>query len=105
MIFSMKLIVFAYLWSLGTCFLWTTPDFNVLQVYLYFGSTSHQQNGTDINDVNTLPSNLLAAFRMQYSGFELAIQDALLNPTDPTVLARLGDDLDEFAIMVAEVSY
>lgn len=94
----MNLFVFAYLWSLGAGFLQTTPDFDVLQVYSYFGST---QNGN--HDINTPPSNLLAAFRTQYSRFELTIQDALLNPTDSTVLARLGDDLDEFAIMVAEV--
>jgi hypothetical protein len=97
----MNLFVFDYLWSPGACFLQTTPNFNVLQVYSYFGNTSHQQNGN--HDINTPLSNLLAAFRMQYSRLKLAIQDALLNPTDSTVLARLGDDLDGFAIMVAEV--
>jgi len=100
----MNLLVFAYLWSLGACFLQNTPTFDFLQVYSYFGNTPLQQNCNRDHDVNMVPSDLLTAFRMRYSRFELAIQDALLYPTDSTVLARLGDDLDEFATMVAEVS-
>jgi hypothetical protein len=101
----MNLLVFAYLWSLGACLLQTTPAYDFFQVYSYFGNTPLQQNCNHDHDVNTLPSDLLTAFRMRYSRFELAIQDALLYPTNSTVLARLGDDLDEFATMVAEVSH
>jgi hypothetical protein len=32
------------------------------------------------------------------------VQEAVLNPTDTTVLARLGDDLDEFSTLISEVS-
>lgn len=48
--------------------------------------------------------DLLAAFRTHYVQFEQAVRDVLLNPTDPTVLARLGDDLDEFAVLANEVN-
>jgi hypothetical protein len=47
---------------------------------------------------------LLAAFRNTYQQYEQAVRVALLNPTDPTVLARLGDDLDGFATLAIEVS-
>jgi hypothetical protein len=50
------------------------------------------------------PSDLLSAFRIHYQRFEQGVQAAVLNPTDATVLARLGDDLDEFANLVHEVS-
>lgn len=48
------------------------------------------------------PGDLLAAFRIHYRRFEQAIVDALSNPTDVTVLARLGDDLDEFALLAIQ---
>jgi len=32
------------------------------------------------------------------------MQEAMVNPTDPTVLARLGDGVDEFATHICEVS-
>lgn len=48
--------------------------------------------------------DLLVAFRTHYERFERAVGDVLLSPTDPTVLARLGDDLDEFAALANEVS-
>ena len=50
------------------------------------------------------PDNLLAAFRIHYHRFKLAITDAITNPTDSTVLARLGDDLNEFLDLVIQVS-
>jgi hypothetical protein len=49
------------------------------------------------------PSVLLTAFRQYYHQFQDAITYALGNPTDPTVLARLGDDLDEFANLAEHV--
>lgn len=50
------------------------------------------------------PDDLLGAFRIHYRRFEQAIADTLINHTDSTVLARLGDDLDEFLLLVTEVS-
>lgn len=51
------------------------------------------------------PEDLLGAFRLHYNRFERAITDAHTNSTDPTVLARLGDDLDEFLALVTQVSW
>jgi hypothetical protein len=51
------------------------------------------------------PPDLLSAFRIHYYRFECAIQETSVNPTDSTILARLGDDLDEFANLVIEVRY
>lgn len=48
--------------------------------------------------------DLLGAFRTHYLRFEGAVREALLYPTDSTVLARLGDDLDEFASLAIAVS-
>lgn len=48
--------------------------------------------------------DLLAAFHDHYQRYEQAVQAALSNPTDSTVLERLGDDLDQFSQLVAEVS-
>jgi hypothetical protein len=49
------------------------------------------------------PSDLLTAFRQYYHQFQDAITYSLVHPTDPTVLARLGDDLDEFAHLAEHV--
>ena len=46
---------------------------------------------------------LLAVFRLHYTRFESAVTDALSTPTDVTVIARLGDDLDSFAGLAIEV--
>ena len=99
----MNLFIFAYLlylWylkaSLSQIFV------NPLQVYSYFGTSLQQNSNYNLHDT---PGNLLAAFQTQYSTFELAIQDTLLDPTDSTVIARLGDDLNEFTVMVSEVSH
>jgi hypothetical protein len=48
--------------------------------------------------------DLLLAFRTHYRRFEQAVQEAMVNPTDPTILARLGDGVDEFVTHVSEVS-
>ena len=91
----MKLLFFTYLWTLGFCIINATCS--------------------DVNNLNGLVENiipasssalddLLPAFRMRYRRFEQAIQEAVLNPTDATVLARLGDDIYEFITLVAEVS-
>ncbi|KAJ7473885.1 hypothetical protein B0H11DRAFT_2429821 [Mycena galericulata] len=47
---------------------------------------------------------LLDAFRTHYSRFQTTVTDITHNPTDAVVIARLGDDLDEFARMVHEHS-
>ncbi|KAK6987992.1 hypothetical protein R3P38DRAFT_2778684 [Favolaschia claudopus] len=45
---------------------------------------------------------LLNAFRTHYHRFAAAVTDLSTNPTDATVVARLGDDLDEFAAMAGK---
>jgi hypothetical protein len=101
----MNLLVFAYLCILGACVSKITQfHTNHLQpqVYLYFGTSDHQPR-SNIEHIQS--SDLLIAFQTHYHRFEHAINDALLNPTDSTVLARLGDDLDKFSNLVAEVCY
>jgi hypothetical protein len=57
-----------------------------------------------MSELEQTPGDLLAAFRIHYRQFEQAVTEALSNPTDSTVLARLGDDLDEFATLATQVS-
>ncbi|KAJ7026560.1 hypothetical protein C8F04DRAFT_966270 [Mycena alexandri] len=49
---------------------------------------------------NSLPAfateTLLDAFRTHYHRFAAAVANLVSNPTDATVIARLGDDLDEY---------
>ncbi|KAJ7238333.1 hypothetical protein B0H12DRAFT_995577, partial [Mycena haematopus] len=45
---------------------------------------------------------LLEAFRSHYQHFRISVAEIVNNPTDAVVIARLGDDLDEFAEMVQE---
>ena len=47
--------------------------------------------------------DLLSIFRLRYAHFERLVQSALSTPTDVTLLARLGDDLDVFANIAIEV--
>ena len=58
----------------------------------------------EFDDSNEFSGDLLGAFRTHYSWFENAVREALLSPTDSTILARLGDDLDEFANLAIAVS-
>jgi len=46
---------------------------------------------------------LLEAFRMHYVRYENVVHEVLLSPTDVTVVARLGDDLDAFSALAMEV--
>lgn len=46
---------------------------------------------------------LLEAFRSHYHRFENSIREVMVNHSDSTVLARLGDDVDEYAALVHEV--
>lgn len=57
-----------------------------------------------MSELEQTPGSLLAAFRLHYRRFEQAVAEALINPTDSTVLARLGDDIDEFATLASQVS-
>jgi hypothetical protein len=99
----MKLWISTCLWSLA---FWTLcsicSNLNNLPGPNTISSSSNtvtlQQPPENYND------GLLLAFRIHYRGFEQAVQEAMLNPTDPTVLARLGDSVDEFMIRVSEVS-
>ncbi|KAF8882085.1 hypothetical protein BD779DRAFT_1394954, partial [Infundibulicybe gibba] len=45
---------------------------------------------------------LLNAFRAHYHHFDQAVQEAMAGSADSVVLARLGDDLDEYAALVRE---
>lgn len=49
------------------------------------------------------PEALLDAFRSHYHRFETSVTNIIQSPTDAVVIARLGDDLDEFARLVQEV--
>ena len=48
-------------------------------------------------------TELLSAFRNFYRQYEQAVTQALHNSADPTILAQLGDDLDEFATLATRV--
>lgn len=48
--------------------------------------------------------DLLDAFRHHYFRYETIVTEAITHATDSTVLARIGDDLDEYATLVAEVT-
>jgi hypothetical protein len=58
-----------------------------------------QDNGSMQSD------NLLNAFRAQYQHFSIAIPSAIQSNADSVVLARLGDDLDEYYNLVQEVRH
>lgn len=47
---------------------------------------------------------LLVAFRTVYQQFEQAVKEVLLDLADPTVIAQLGDGLDEYATLAIDVS-
>jgi len=55
-------------------------------------------SGTNRND-------LLNAFRAQYQHFDGAITHAVQSSADPVILARLGDDLDEYYNLAQEVRH
>jgi len=47
--------------------------------------------------------DLLSGFRTYFHRYSQAVHEAIQNSADSTVLARLGDDLDEFGGLVAQV--
>ncbi|KAJ7649550.1 hypothetical protein DFH06DRAFT_996413 [Mycena polygramma] len=49
-------------------------------------------------------AELLDAFRTHYNRFQTSVADIIQNPADAVVIARLGDDLDEYADLVAQHS-
>lgn len=49
------------------------------------------------------PQILVDAFRSHYSHYEHLVQEAILNPTDSTILVHLGDELDSYLQLVGEV--
>jgi hypothetical protein len=49
-------------------------------------------------------ADLLNAFRAHYHHFLQAVHEAITSNADSNVLARLGDDLDEYLVLVNEVS-
>jgi len=99
-----KLFLLVYISSLGALALQSVLfdlDYFQVSVFSYF-----ERQGTSTSNVEGLlqpQQDLLLAFRIRYCRFERAIQEALVNTTDSTVLARLGDDLDEFTNLVTEV--
>jgi hypothetical protein len=54
------------------------------------------ENPTDLSD-------LITAFRTYYYRFVESVNGAALSSTDPTVLNRLGDQIDEYRTLVAQV--
>lgn len=48
--------------------------------------------------------DLLDAFRYHYFRYETVVREAITHATDSTVLARIGDDLDEYTTILAEVT-
>lgn len=48
-------------------------------------------------------SALLEAFRLYYHRYAAAVTEAVLSSADTNVLARLGDDLDEYLSLVTQV--
>lgn len=48
-------------------------------------------------------ADLLNAFRAHYHRFTQVVHEAITSHADSTVLARLGDDLDEYLVLVNEV--
>jgi hypothetical protein len=53
-----------------------------------------------------LPSpatSLLDAFKLHYNRFQDAVTAKIQTPTDTVVIARLGDDLDEYIQLVERV--
>ncbi len=48
--------------------------------------------------------DLLDAFRHHYFRYEAIVREATTHATDSTVLARIGDDLDEYATILAEAN-
>ncbi|KAJ7199943.1 hypothetical protein GGX14DRAFT_372621 [Mycena pura] len=49
-------------------------------------------------------TELLDAFRTHYNRLQNSVADIIQNPTDAVVIARLGDDLDEFMQLVQQHS-
>lgn len=47
---------------------------------------------------------LLAAFRTHFERFKTGVNDIVGSHADAIVISRLGDDIDEFAAIVDEVS-
>lgn len=56
------------------------------------------------SDVYSSDDGLLEAFRANYFRFEQAIHNAVTETYDSVVLARLGDDVDEYLSIANEVS-
>ena len=54
--------------------------------------------------VSNAELDLLDAFRNHYFRYEAIVGEAITQATDSTVLARIGDDLDEYAILLAEAT-
>ncbi|KAJ6481519.1 hypothetical protein C8R47DRAFT_982430 [Mycena vitilis] len=54
--------------------------------------------------LNSEGPNLLDAFRLHFNRFQDAVAAIIQNPTDAVVVARLGDDLDEFLRLVQQHS-
>ena len=100
-------LLLIFLSSLGASGLHTTffyVSYLQIQAFSHYGTISVQATVSHGPEGLFGPHDLLSAFRIHYRRFEHAIQEASVNPTDSTVLARLGDDLDEFANLVIEVS-
>lgn len=59
----------------------------------------------DVSQLGSFAQNvLLNAFRSHYQRFQTAVTDLVGSNADAIVISRLGDDIDEFAEIVNEVS-
>lgn len=56
-----------------------------------------------VNNTENNSAALLDAFRTHYHRFNTAIHSACGGQTDSVVLARLGDDIDQYLNLVNEV--
>lgn len=63
---------------------------------------SRNQDATS-EQPNAEAGDLVQAFQAHYQHFEQAIREAIEGSADSTVLARLGDDIDEY--LMNEVSH
>lgn len=62
------------------------------------------QSTEPVGPVSTGIEDLLIAFRTHYYRFETSVREALTTTVDTFGLQRLGDEIDDYAVLVNEVS-
>lgn len=79
--------------------------FNLTSTYFRMSTTSRDSQEIPQPGSQVANSELLDEFRAHYRRYENLVRAATLNPTDSTVLERLGDELDVFIALVIEVCH